>query len=679
MSKHRVALLTALFLVLPFGAVCLGEVLLNSTVSVDAEETCTDVQPANGAYLQATEEDTATLEMPCYKPDQHDGMLGTVNLMNWGPDGKREHGDAYTPLYANSPNPYWPESEGVYSYRIHVPSDYPESVVRVELFDPDCFNVQNSVASPQIIQHSKTTDTRNVTIGGDRADAVVLDQSDWDPSNPYWFVRIDENRCSYGEACFSPGSGSRDTRYDASYNTTTSYHLFYYTKLSDGTIVSRTLATYIKGGLSADSDTDMKWVCPGGSLTDRDPAVTYGPGTFEVNIDDLKNDPVYPIYVDPDDGHVSLYLDVEGISGSSENGWDLWAGPVYAAVPANVNERNIDIVNRYYALDPKGVLAYALGHLPRNVNVNDELFTTALAYIEPEMGDMKLSVAHFDNDAITGTEHICYTFSTMPWQDWFRLGTLSGDDHWFTDTFQIPSPPTHTFYGGYLEATYFGGYQDSSVWNAEARGTPLDTKEGCDVYPIGVSRWLLDQLLGGNKYFRFDNTDPGDIDHFAWFYWGCEECAESQACPVTLAEYLSHPTLDPVFSKEQVSIHIGDRLPGFQMDIPMPYGAAGCSEENDWDELERVMDDHVDTGRTLLMVVFDHTATRDYPCSFCDEYRVVGFVTFRIDSYNIEAIAGHRDRFHTVRFEHVGGYEACGQPYLTLFLPQILSGYLPGW
>lgn len=406
------------------------------------------------------------LEMYTDQPGIYEGMQNTVNLMNWGPLAKRRYGDAYTPLYANSPNPYWPELEGVYRYRIHVPESYPESVLRVELFDPDCFNVSNAVVSPLVIPHSLGLEPdRTQPVTPPRVDAVVIYQGDWDSFNPYWFVRIDENRYPYNQS---------DGAYDPSYNTTTAYHLFYYSKLADGTIITQTLATYIHGGAESDNQTDMKWVCPGGSLPSRDPAVTWGPKTFEVNLDELKNDPHQPMHVDPGDGHVSLFLDVEGISGSSENGWDLWAGPVYPDAPAEVNERNIYAVNYPNALDTEGVVTYAMGHLPWNINANNESFTATITYIGPEMAGRELSVAHFDNDA--GAEQIRYTFDTMPWQDWFRDGMLSGQDQWLTDTFKVPEPPTHTFYGGYLQARYFGGYQDTSVWKLEASGSPVLVK-----------------------------------------------------------------------------------------------------------------------------------------------------------------------------------------------------------
>ena len=425
----------------------------------------------------ATAEYNPQLEIYAEQPGPFTGMYNAANLINFGPDAKREHGDAYTPLNGDSPNQYWPELQGVYRYRIHVPSGYPESLVRVELLDPDCFNQSNAVVNPVHIDHSKTTDSRNETITDDRADSVILDQRTWDSFNPYWLVRMDKNRCSYGEACYSPGGGSGDSRYDASYNTTTSYHLFYYALLSDGSVISKTMATYIKGGAASDDQTDMRWVCPGGTIfSSTDPAVTWGPGTFEVNMDDLKNDPDYPIYADPDDGHLSLYLDVEGISGSSENGWALRAGPMYSnTIPVDVNDRNIWTVEWVddnpgvpSALDPKGVVIWAMGHMPWSTNVATGAFTHTISYIGPEMAGKELSIAHFDND--DAGEQISYTFDTIPWQDWFRFGALSGPDEWVTDTFKVPEPPTHTFYGGYLQAHYKATYLDSSVWRLQAVG-----------------------------------------------------------------------------------------------------------------------------------------------------------------------------------------------------------------
>jgi len=195
-----------------------------------------------------------------------------------------------------------------------------------------------------------------------------------------------------------------------------------------------------------------------------------------------------------------------------------------------------------------------------------------------------------------------------------------------------------------------------SVMPVQSLAAP-ESSVGCDIYPIGVSKEIIDNLLGGDKYFKFQNVTPGDADHFAWFDWDCHV----DPCPLHLAEGLSHPTLDPNFNRALLDIHVGDWLPGYEMDLQLAHGGAGCGEEADWDELERVMIDHVDTGRTILIVVFDHTATIDG--SPCNQYLVVGFITARILSYNIESFEGHPDRFHTVQFEYVGDYTACGQPY----------------
>ena len=193
-----------------------------------------------------------------------------------------------------------------------------------------------------------------------------------------------------------------------------------------------------------------------------------------------------------------------------------------------------------------------------------------------------------------------------------------------------------------------------SVMQIESATAP-DNSVGCDVYPMAVSQWYLENKLLGNDEFKYSNEAQEDQAHFAWLYWDCQGACPD---PLEMAEYLSHPGTDPVFNRERTAIRIGDWVPGFRMDTQLCH-----STEEDWAQLERVMTDHVDTGRTLLMVVFDHNQTRPGGGDFCDEYRVVGFAVVKIERYNIESYQGYPDRFHTVQYLKEGDYSACGQQY----------------
>ena len=273
-----------------------------------------------------------------------DGVLSTSNQGIFGPNICIDYGDPYSPwnsIYA--PNAY------IYTYRIFIPSDYSHDVVRVELFDPDSINtdqnertvIRSLVAQgelgPGTVQRVCGTD------GGssDQRNPCLLDTGeldlvtgapnlDLDQVNPYWFVRIDENRgtgAGYGNGtCGSPAN------YNATYNTQTRFNLYYFAQNADGTIVRTDLATYFGqtgdqrdvdtyGGAPGDHLTDMHWVSPGAdnpfSPVDSPganvPVTSHQPGVdFEI---DLTTD-VPNIVEDQSTGARYIYLDVEAMSES---------------------------------------------------------------------------------------------------------------------------------------------------------------------------------------------------------------------------------------------------------------------------------------------------------------------------------------------------------------------------
>jgi hypothetical protein len=137
-----------------------------------------------------------------------DGVLSTSNQGIFGPRICTNLGDPFSPL-----NSQWHPGPYTYTYRILLPLNYPSNVLRVELFDPDSINRADNEAT---IEHSDTAVARGMPgfslrecAGGGRSrinpcliptgelDLLATNPDlDLDQINPYWFVRIDENRAA---------------------------------------------------------------------------------------------------------------------------------------------------------------------------------------------------------------------------------------------------------------------------------------------------------------------------------------------------------------------------------------------------------------------------------------------------------------------------------------------------
>ena len=425
------------------------------------------------------------------------GVEHITNLAVFGPRICTAYGDPYTPY--NSP--WYDQLDGVYPFRLDIPGDYESratdltqrhnsgtdtnDIVRLEIWDPDGYNRPDNqltitnTAGFTMTASCGSSDRRNPCV------PVLKGPPYNDPHNPFGFVRIDENR-GHGTP---PGDGQcgAPSSYNPDFNTVTQYTLYYYRQQGDGSLQRRDLARYTKGGAETDSHTDLLWVCPGGSLPDDPlpdgwPGSPYsftwhaGDGNFAIDLSTETPD----IYVDPVDGRRSLFLDVRGVEGASENGFDLWAGPRYQTVPSEVNARNVDIIlhaGDYHS--SAGATFFGIGHLPMNTN-HLEMVTLTLAYIPPEWAGRTLYVNSFDNDA--DTEKVTFTFDTIPPYDWSYEGLLSGDNAWVTNVFTVPSEPDHTFYGGFLQAVYQAYAHNTFGWKVTISQPDFSesTKEASD-------------------------------------------------------------------------------------------------------------------------------------------------------------------------------------------------------
>jgi hypothetical protein len=433
-----------------------------------------------------------------YASQNASGVAGVVNLNVFGKEGNTIYGDAFSPLYSSelpdetcscstpcdntTQGDQWrgqmynmKDELGKYPFRIHVPADYVDlnggREIQVEILDPDDCNRQNAE-----FRGSCSGNAVEVTLLGGAGTSCVEPENDDrrvtamadtpDAQNPKWFVRMDQN-ISF---CY----GGED--YDDDYGVETQYTLYY--ENLDGEFP--TIAQYTIKDTDCNEGTDLEWVIPPG---------------FSFNLND---------YLDATDenGNWSFYLDVEGISGTGGNGYDLWAGPPPTdpnlETYTNVNERNVYLLNEINeGNDPHssgGVVVWAMGYLPLNVNTANTPFTITLGYIPPVAAGITVTVSNFDLDRDTDLigpgptgcnchlsghhcfgEYLGYFLEGHAWEglgvEELIPGDVSCSSNFGEDVLQIP----HEFYGGYLYAVFETKTNDTTDWVLEYEGVMDNT------------------------------------------------------------------------------------------------------------------------------------------------------------------------------------------------------------
>lgn len=467
-----------------------------------------------------------------YASRRVDGALTTSNQAVFGPNSCSSFGDPFSPL-----NPNWsPSSESAtfrdqytYRYRILIPGDYADkhNVVRVELFDPDSINQLNNNGGSftATVGHTEAWINTPDGSGNPRPPVEQLSCSasninpclintrelselglPLDSVNPWWFVRIDENRSGNGSGnnCGNPGS------YNPNFNTQTLYELSYFAQNSDGSIVKIPISRYIgQVGDNARDDgghlTDMRWVSPGGQeIYDQPAAVPAEFGSFEVDLtDDVRN-----ILKDPEDGRMYIYLDVTAISGATENGFEIWAGPpdYVETISSDVNTRNVQVINNPSSHSSDGVSVFGMGNLPMNSNYTNPV-NIPLIYVPPEYAGRDIYVTLFDSDS-QAQPPIVFFYDTLSTDDWSMTFGSNRNNHpdrgpdynvngrciiggcnnkWVLPAYKLPVPtydadrcasdPNNQdvctpFFGGRLTANYHGGNNDTYGWQVRLSAPP---------------------------------------------------------------------------------------------------------------------------------------------------------------------------------------------------------------
>lgn len=242
------------------------------------------------------------------------------------------------------------------------------------------------------------------TNGTSIVELQIFDPDTWnnggDDASPG--VRIDEIRPAPGGAHPQP-----------SHNRNTTVYSLYAPDDTPNDYTDDTLIASAEYGPEV-SWTDMQWVTPDG---------------FEFNINDF--------------GIGSYRLNVRATDGSSENGFNLRAGPP----DTDFNPDN-------------GTNITAVGAIPMNFN-DDGLVTVLLGYVAPEAAGLTMHINKFDTDV--GAKSVVYHCDTLTgsWD-----GALSGNGTWQEDMIDIPQG----YPGGSWTATYQAGLQDTSVWTMWLEG-----------------------------------------------------------------------------------------------------------------------------------------------------------------------------------------------------------------
>ncbi|MCZ7668296.1 MAG: hypothetical protein M5U34_14460 [Chloroflexi bacterium] len=326
-------------------------------------------------------------------------------------------------------------------------------------------------------------------------------------------MRIDENRTGNGtgNGCGGPGS------YNPRLNTQTRYELSYFAQNNDGSIVQIPLSRYtgqvgdIAAGGTRDTGnhlTDMRWVSPGGQeIYDQPAPVPAEFGSFEI---DLRND-VPNILKDSQDGRMYIYLDVTAVSGASENGFEIWAGPpdYVDSISSDVNTRNVQIINNPSSHSSDGVSVFGIGNLPMNSNYPN-FVDIPLIYVPPEYTGKDILVTLFDSDS-GASPPITFYYDSLSIADWSLVFGNNPSTHpdrtpdyntsgrcvigncnnrWVIPPYKLPVPTydaaacaanpgdqsVYPFFGGRLTARYRGGNHDTYGWSVRLSAPPYLVK-----------------------------------------------------------------------------------------------------------------------------------------------------------------------------------------------------------
>ena len=374
-----------------------------------------------------------------------DGAVATSYQAVYGPYLCPRYGDPFSTL--NSP---WEPGIYTYNYRIMIPPSYlnDHNDLRVEILDPDSWAAPGGSAD---VVHSATgismgmdpieygmnanSNNRSTNSLVNTGESALIGQilngrpiTEKD-INYWWFIRMDVNY-HHGAA---PGDGQcGNGGYSLDHNSQTLYQLYYYRQSDDGTIERVDLAAYTgQTGLewetdpSKSHDTNLRWVSPAlpgvdQKSWDQTVDVPVDPGSpkgFTLNVSDDPNTTDVPdILVEESTGIRYLYLGLTAVTGSTQNGYELWAGPpeYRFTVPSNINARNVYLIGHPGSHTSKGATVYAMGRLPMKSAATNPV-NVPLLYVGPEYAGQTVYVSQYDSDTGASPPTVFY-FDTLAFQ-----------------------------------------------------------------------------------------------------------------------------------------------------------------------------------------------------------------------------------------------------------------------
>lgn len=470
----------------------------------------------------------------------HNGLLNTSHQGIFGPAICTAWGDPFSPRFSSfeTPKPRNPDGTYSYTYRIRVPQSYRAQyhLLQIELFDPDSINqdvtdeavlirrtavAQSLGMAAEEVARCDSGSARNrwnpclIKTGEYTLTQTMTPTLAIDDINPLWFVRVDENRGTGESSQHGDYTCQPRFSYSPYHNTETHFELYYFQALSDVAVSRVGLSQYtgqVGDGIRdiGDHQTDLRWVTPG--ITAGVPVDAGKPFLLDIS----QEGDVPGILVDPVTGDLNIYLDVTTVTGASENGFELWAGPPVApTLPDNVNARNLYLLDNSGVHDSVGVEIYGVRNLPQNSNIGltinevqegkleePERLVEAKRPLTPltaEHAGQTLAVTLYDPDA-GAVPPITFTIDTISEADWsitfglepegrcFEVGQIidaqdpfACGSQWIEPSYLVEIPEAigdcpdncQPFAGGTLQVNFRAGLSDTFVWDVQFVTPPL--------------------------------------------------------------------------------------------------------------------------------------------------------------------------------------------------------------
>jgi hypothetical protein len=336
------------------------------------------------------------------------GATGRMNLSVYGAHAEKQNGDAYSPMWQDSyAAAFVPGSKKGDANPDYIPSGY-DFTLNV----PANYYSINSKTEVMV----EIFDPDSYNKGGNDANGTQ---------------RVDEIRAPL---------------YSGYPTATTTVYTLYYT---NGTADTSDDIEIESASYSNNSSTDMQWVHPNGF-------------TFDLNDGRWRNNAY-----DPN----AFRINVRGISGGSENGFSLRAGP---PLPTVTSTRVRNRRTEYYYDDKwnsnppafnedNGTSITAQGRIPINFNSSGTV-QVKLGYVPA--GATSFYVDKFDTDV--GAQSVTYSDGKNTF-----TGVLTKNAQRLRDAYILPN----NYKGGTWTATYAAGQQDTSSWSMYYSG-PAVNKPG---------------------------------------------------------------------------------------------------------------------------------------------------------------------------------------------------------